>query len=184
MSNQAPLSELMARHRWLEIKSACRIIIQVLSALECLHARGVIHQNLKPENIIVSGSYGIKIADLGSAYYSGSGFSRSQESASRGTGASGYTSPQKFYGDVSTESDVYSAGVIFYKMLTGHLPYSSRKWKGTVLKESCPLPSRYNRSIPPPLINVIMKAIALRKEDRFPSAASFRSALLKKGVFK
>jgi len=175
------LAELMARDKWLDVKSACKIIKQVLEVLAYMHSRGVILQNLNPENIIVSGNGGIKIADLGSVYY----FEAGAVSPACAPVAVEYMSPQKFYGDVSTESDVFSAGVLFYRMLTGHFPYAASEIISYPDDAAKPPPlSRYNKSIPPALENVIMKAVALKKKDRFPTAKSFISALFKTGAVK
>ncbi|MFH1956918.1 MAG: protein kinase [bacterium] len=177
----ATLAELMARDKWLEVKSACKIIMQVLEVLAHMHSRGVILQNLNPENIIVSGKGGIKFADLDSAYY----FEAGAVSPPGAPGAVEYMSPQKFYGDVSTESDVFSAGVLFYRLLTGHFPYAPSEIISYPEAAAKPHPvSHYNKSVPPPLENVIMKAVALKKKDRFPTAKSFISALLKTGAVK
>jgi len=168
------IAELMARDRWIEIKSACKIITQLLELLSDMHSRGVILQNLSPDNILVSENGSVKIADLSSAYH----FGTSSGAPPAARGMREYMSPQKFYGDVSTESDVFSAGVLFYRMLTGRYPYGERSFE-TPTPLSC-----YNKSVPPALEKVIMKSVALKKKDRFPTAENFRLALLKTGEAK
>ena len=174
------LAEFIEKHRWLVTSSAVRIMMQLLDALEYTHSMGVIHQDMKPENIIMLPKGGIKILDFGLAYYSGATSSAWKNMLSIG-GTPAYTSPQRLAGDISNDSDVFAAGVILYEMLTGSLPYSGENLvafsRGTLPNLKAPKPSIGNPSIHPKLENIIMRAISPRKKDRFVSATAFAYAL-------
>ncbi len=174
------LAEFIEKHRWLVVPSALKIIMQVVDALEYMHSMGVIHQDLKPENIVMLPSGGIKILDFGLSYYSHATSSAWKNMLSIG-GTPSYTSPQRLEGDISSGTDVFAAGVILYEMLTGTLPYkgedilSFSREKLPGLKAA--KPTRRNSSIHPKLENIIMRAISLEKKDRFVSATAFGYAV-------
>ncbi len=174
------LAEFIEKHRWLVIPSALKIIMQLIDALEYMHTMGVIHQDLKPENIVILPTGGIKILDFGLSYYSRATSSAWKNMLSIG-GTPSYTSPQRLGGDISSDSDVFAAGVILYEMLTGSLPYrgedilSFSRGKLPALKAATP--SLRNSSIHPKLEDVIMRAISPAKKDRFVSATAFGYAV-------
>ncbi|MCD6413227.1 MAG: serine/threonine protein kinase [Elusimicrobia bacterium] len=169
------LSEFIEKHRWLTIPSAIRIIIQILDAVDYIHSKGVIHQDLKPENIVLLKNGRIKIIDFGLAYSVNSKNIAWKSLLSVG-GTVEYAPPQRINGDISTDTDIFASGVIFYQMLTGQLPYLRNQILNFARQNirSYPRPpSAYNKNISPKLERIMLKAIALSKEDRFPSAAGF-----------
>jgi len=174
------LDEFILKHRRLTVKNAVYIILQLLDAIEYMHSKGVIHQDLKPQNIFVLKGNEIKIIDFGLSYYRNSKYTLWKNLLAVG-GTVAYMSPQRINGDISSECDVFSAGVIFYQMLTGKLPYteselisfaSNNKTKITPKKISF-----YNRHIHPKLEDVVMKSICLDKDSRFSTASAFGFAV-------
>ncbi|PKN00047.1 MAG: hypothetical protein CVU78_03165 [Elusimicrobia bacterium HGW-Elusimicrobia-2] len=176
----ATLAEFIEKHRWLVVPSALKIMMQLLDALEYIHSMGVIHQDLKPENIIMLPKGGIKILDFGLSYYSRATSSAWKNMLSIG-GTPAYTSPQRLAGDISRDCDVFAAGVILYEMLTGSLPYKGEDLlsfsRGDLANLKAPRPSLGNPSIHPRLENIIMRAISPDKKDRFMSSTAFGYAL-------
>ncbi|MEA2082224.1 MAG: serine/threonine-protein kinase [Elusimicrobiota bacterium] len=174
------LAEFIEKHRWLVVSSALKIIMQMIDALEYIHSMGVIHQDLKPENIIMLSSGGIKILDFGLSYYSRATSAAWKNALSIG-GTPSYTSPQRLEGDISSDTDIFASGVILYEMLTGSLPYKGENIvsfaRGKLTSLKVVSPSRRNSSIHPKLENVIMRAISLEKKDRFVSATAFGYAV-------
>jgi len=176
----ATLAEFIEKHRWLVVPSALKIIMQVVDALEYMHSMGVIHQDLKPDNIVMLPSGGIKILDFGLSYYSHATSSAWKNMLSIG-GTPSYTSPQRLGGDISSGTDVFAAGVILYEMLTGSLPYKGEDIlsfsRGNLPGLKAAKPSRRNSSIHPKLENIIMRAISPEKKDRFVGATAFGYAV-------
>lgn len=109
----------------LSLNEWCDLAIQLFRGLESLHATGIIHCDLKPENILVappedaSGGRVYKIADFGVAHY----FDPHASVLTKGTGSPAYMPPETFAGRASPESDLYSAGIILYEMVTGERPF-------------------------------------------------------------
>ncbi|MCD6310851.1 MAG: serine/threonine protein kinase [Elusimicrobia bacterium] len=174
------LAEFIEKHRWLVVSSALKVIMQLIDALEYMHSMGVIHQDLKPENIVILRTGGIKILDFGLSYYSHATSSAWKNMLSIG-GTPSYTSPQRLEGDISSDTDVFASGVILYEMLTGSLPYRGEDIlsfaRGNLADLKAAKPSLRNSSIHPKLENVIMRAISPKKKDRFVSATAFGYAV-------
>jgi len=176
------LAEFIAKHRWLALPTAFKIIMQTIDAVEYMHSQGIIHQDLKPENIVVLENGAIKIIDFGLAYYSGSKNVAWKNMLSIG-GTVEYTSPQRLNGDITNGADVYALGIIMYQMLSGNLPYTGQEvidYSQGKLKKAAPKPpSAYNKNIHPKLEKVIMRAVSFEKKDRYISATALGYALSK-----
>jgi eukaryotic-like serine/threonine-protein kinase len=166
--------------RSLTPERAVEIACQVVEALVYLHANGVVHRDIKPENILLLGEHGLKILDFGIAL---------DESARRLTwtglsttlGTPDYMAPEQVggrRGDART--DVYSAGMLLYEMLTGNLPYSSPSpqalMRAKTNEEPTP-PSYHVPTIDPALESIIMKAISRAPRDRHETAAELLADL-------
>jgi len=166
------LLDWLARHngRAPSTDDAVDIMLGILSGLRHLHSRGIIHRDLKPENILLQGDTP-RLADFGIA--------RVLKGTSHTAAASGtplYMPPEAFDGKRGEHTDIWSAGVIFYQLLTGRLPFEgdgiTAIMGAIVNKQPQPIPD-----CPPYIWAVIDKALAKDPADRFASAAEMRAAL-------
>jgi serine/threonine protein kinase len=150
---------------------------QILSALDYAHARGVVHRDVKPANIMVGVDERLKLLDFGIATSSHavdltqSGFL---------VGTLSYLSPEQISGQKATpRSDLYSTGVTLYELLTGRLPFTGSTYYEVAsahLNKEPVLPSAVNPGVPESLARVILKALAKDPADRFTTAQEFSSA--------
>jgi len=172
----------------LPVEQAAGIMIQVLDALNAVHAKGVIHRDLKPDNIFLirkgnRNDY-VKILDFGISKLKTVG-SQNMALTRTGTimGTPYYMSPEQAAGKKEQDHrvDIYSAGVILYEMLTSNLPFNADNYNAliaAVLTEEPPKPTSFNPQIPVELENIIMKAISKNPHQRYSNAMEFLSALL------
>lgn len=167
------LRKSMGRNRKLEFSHACAIVLQIADALTYLHGRGVIHLDLKPENIILFKEW-VKLIDFGLAVKSTLPDLLAEDFSSP-HGTPFYIAPEQVAGIRSEpRSDIYSLGVILYEMLTGELPFPrSTKLSDTRLRlKSDPVPPRYYEpELDPKIQEILLKALAVKPEDRYESAA-------------
>ncbi|MBC7205454.1 MAG: serine/threonine protein kinase [Methyloversatilis sp.] len=153
-----------------------RVMDQLLDALEHAHRNGVTHRDIKPANIILLADGTVKVADFGVARIESSNLTQ----AGTVMGTPSYMSPEQFMGQtVDGRSDLFSAGVVLYQLLTGEKPFTGALTTimHKVLKEDPPWPSVLNVHVSPRIDAVVKRAMAKRPEDRFQSAAEFRRAL-------
>lgn len=153
-----------------------RIMGQLLDALEHAHRNGVTHRDIKPANIILLADGTVKVADFGVARIESSNLTQ----AGTVMGTPSYMSPEQFMGQtVDGRSDLFSAGVVLYQLLTGEKPFTGALTTimHKVLKEDPPWPSVLNVHVSPRIDAVVKKAMAKRPEDRFQSAGEFKAAL-------
>ncbi len=154
------LSDRMASP--LSLEESIRIVQRIAGALDYAHARGVIHRDLKPGNILFDDEGNAFISDFGIAKLA-SGQNRLTISGIIGTPS--YMSPEQAVGDnVDGRSDIYSLGVILFEMLSGKLPYeaTSRRWRWSSSTPTNPSPqhSDINPNLPPGIENILEKAMA------------------------
>ena len=153
------------------VESAVEIVSGILSGLEHLHSRHIIHRDLKPANILFQGSTP-RLADFGI-----SRVLRSTSQSSNIMGTPSYMAPEAFDGKRNEQTDIWSVGVIFYQLLSGHLPFEQAditSLLGAVLTRNPePLPA----TVPQPLQNVIDRALFKDPTSRYKSAAEMRAAL-------
>jgi Protein kinase domain len=153
-----------------------RVMADTLAGLQFSHERGVVHRDIKPGNIMLTSQGQAKIADFGIARIEMS--SMTQAGTMLGTPA--YMSPEQFRGEAAdARTDVYSAGVVLYQLLTGERPFEGglTAIMHKVLNTEPPVPSQLAGSVPPALDTVVKTAMAKRVQDRFASAAKFAEAL-------
>ena len=165
--------------------SALRILIQLCDALECAHQAGVVHRDLKPDNVFLVDRRGqkdfVKLVDFGIARLREGGKARSTTQVGILIGTPEYMSPEQCEGRaVDARSDLYALGIIAFRLATGRLPFQPPNLTAMLLaqiREPPPLPSSLAPSVEPRLERAILKALAKAPEDRFQSARAFGAAL-------
>ena len=155
--------------RWQE---AVHFMIQILSALESAHEKGIIHRDIKPQNIMLVRDGSIKVTDFGIARFLQS---ETQTMTDKAIGSVHYISPEQARGDYITDkADIYSVGVTMYEMLTGTLPFNSESTVSVALMQlqaKPRMPSEINATIPKGLEQIVLHAMEKNPPDRFRSAA-------------
>jgi serine/threonine protein kinase len=182
MVNGGNLAMLLTGEPRQPIDEVRRLLAEVADALAYAHLRGVIHRDIKPDNILLDESSGrAMVTDFGIA--------RAIEASTRLTvtgiavGTPAYMSPEQAIGDreIDGRSDIYSLGVLGYQMLTGRLPFSAGNSMALLLKhvsEPPPPIAELRAEAPRSLREAIERALAKSPEDRWPTAAAMREALL------
>jgi eukaryotic-like serine/threonine-protein kinase len=166
------LEDLILRRGPLGPSEATRIASQVAEALQAAHRRGIVHRDIKPQNVLIGEAGDAKVADFGIAL----GASRTSTSGTNLLfGTPSYMSPEQAMGErVGPESDLYSLGVVLYEMLTGMVPFTAEGPLATAMKHltELPLPPRErNASVPEAMDALVMKLLSKDPEDRYPNAA-------------
>lgn len=162
------LKELIVQRGFIEKKEAVFLMIQILEGIDCAHKAGVIHRDVKPQNIIVKADGTAKVADFGIASIQGSIQLTQHDSV---MGSVHYLAPECSKGhQASIQSDIYSLGIVFFEMLTGEVPYKGDAAVQVALKhmnEKMRGVREYNNSIEQSIENIIIKATAKNREQRY-----------------
>ena len=152
-------------------REALHFITQIVKALGHAHSRGIIHRDIKPHNIMVLRDGSVKVADFGIARVTSGGHSTLTQEA---LGSVHYISPEQARGShIDERSDLYSAGVVLYEMITGRLPFEGDTPVSVAIQHinSIPLsPREIDPTIPEALEAITMKAMAPNPDNRYPSA--------------
>lgn len=172
------LDEHAARCGPLPPERAAYLVSQVLGALDHAHTAGVVHRDLKPSNVMVTDQGGVKVMDFGLTRMAGAD-QLTSDGFTLATPA--YMAPERLLGkEIDGRADVYSAGVLFYRLLTGHLPYEASTPLEMVQKQlsDAPTPAQKHRPDLPGWCQAILdRALARSPPDRFPTADAFRATL-------
>ena len=168
------LKEYMQQQGKIDPREAIYFVTQILRALQHAHDKGIVHRDIKPQNIMLQSDGTIKVADFGIAR-----FSRS-ETRTMTDGAIGsvhYISPEQAKGSITdAKTDLYSVGVVLYEMLTGKLPFQSDNAVSVALMQlqnDPEMPRKINPDIPVGLEQIIMRAMQKNQNDRYQSASEF-----------
>ena len=166
------LKEYIEHKGVLDWKEAVYFTIQILRALQHAHDNGIVHRDIKPQNIMLLKDGSIKVTDFGIARFARSGMHTMTDKA---IGSVHYISPEQAKGDVTdNRADLYSVGVMLYEMLTGRLPFEAESAVAVAIKhiEEVPKPPReWNPDIPAGLESIVMRAMQKDAADRYASAA-------------
>ena len=164
------LKQYMERRGRMDWRESLHFITQIMRGLSHAHSRGIIHRDIKPQNIMVLRDGSVKVADFGIACLANQGQTLTQEAL----GSVHYISPEQARGDrIDVRSDIYSAGVVLYEMLTGRLPFEGDSAVSVAIQHlsSVPLaPRDIDPSIPEPLELICMKAMNSDPNKRYASA--------------
>ncbi len=166
------LKEYIEKKGVIDWNEALFFIIQILRALQHAHDKGVVHRDVKPQNIMLLENGTIKVADFGIARFS---HSESRTVTEKAIGSVHYISPEQAKGELTDEkADIYSVGIMLYEMLTGRLPFDSDNAVSVALmqvnKEAEP-PRTINPRIPVGFEQITMKAMQKNTRQRYQSAA-------------
>ena len=166
------------RKRPLTYKETLHFVMQVLAALQHAHDKGIVHRDIKPQNIMLLSDGSIKVMDFGIARFSRS---ENQTMTDKAIGSVHYISPEQAKGAATdVRADIYSVGVMMYEMLSGHLPFESDSPVSVAIKqiseEARPL-RELNPNVPAALEAIIARAMAKEPRDRYPSAREMMADL-------
>jgi serine/threonine-protein kinase len=176
------LSERLMRTT-LSVRQADRFLTQIGAALEYAHLRGVIHRDLKPNNVLLDEEDNAYLTDFGIAkMLAGTSSTSQQNLTATGSvmGTPAYMAPEQWRSEpVDARTDIYALGVILYEMLMGVLPFQADTPFGMMYKHFDslpPLPRIINPRLPEPIEQVMLTALAKNADDRYPSARQMAEA--------
>jgi hypothetical protein len=192
---QGSVEEILARDKQLAWEEAILMVLEAAHGLEYAEGKGIVHRDIKPDNLMLNDDGRIKIADLGLA-------KRGEGGPDQGIiGTPHFIPPEQALGkNVDTRADIYSLGCTFFRMITGTTVFNGKTAKEIVLKhikEPAPAASSLNSSVPDELDAVIAKMLAKDPDKRFDSATDLihslesvcahhgiKGSIIKKGVTK
>jgi eukaryotic-like serine/threonine-protein kinase len=173
------LKHFLDQGKRFSLEQTAFMMADLLSALDYAHKNKIIHRDIKPANMLLTKEGRIKLTDFGVARITDSGEATKTSGGTVGTLK--YMSPEQVAGKgVDASSDLFSAGIVLYQLLTGVRPFDGEGYLDIVskiVKEDPTPPSRIVGALPPSLDAVVAKALAKSKLDRFADAASFSAAL-------
>ncbi|MCL5952598.1 MAG: protein kinase [Chloroflexi bacterium] len=173
------LADILAEKKQLPCDEAVRVVSQVAEGLAAAHAIGLLHNDIKPSNILISGDGRAKLADFGLAKAVRASSTMSMSGAFSGTVE--YAAPERAQNKpADARSDIYSLGVVAYEALTGSTPFQGNDPMAILYKHVNELPPPMSQSgakVPPSVETAVLKALEKKPADRYASAEMFAAAL-------
>lgn len=180
-----PFEEWVKKFPHKQLRLACGAVCQALDALDHAHCQGVVHRDVKPENLLLSSVNGrleVRVVDFGLAKkYQDAGLSGLTDER-QVRGSLGYMAPEQVRSTrtAGPPADIYSAGATLYRYLSGKLPYDflAGQHPLTTVLQSAPIPlSQRRNDLPEQLVKIVNQALSRHPEDRFSTAEEFANAL-------
>ena len=180
------LSDLLQGKKLLPVRTVVEICIQLVKALDYAHKKGIVHRDVKPGNIMmIRDTTTIKVADFGICRIDNSEATQATQ-VGNVLGTPNYMSPEQVLGEkVDSRSDLFSAGVVLYQLLTGHLPFDGETLISVaykITKTDPPSIDKERPDIPLSLRRIVDRALKKQPEKRFQTGEEFATALI--GVVK
>jgi serine/threonine protein kinase len=161
-------------------QEAVRLLVPIAQALEYAHEHNLIHRDIKPANILLTEKGQPMLTDFGIAKILEANEAFTLTGTGVGVGTPEYMAPEQWTGETTTQSDIYSLGVVFYEMVTGRKPYTADTPAAALLKQATdplPRPTQFAPDLPDAVEKVLLKALAKRLEDRYQTATELSNAL-------
>jgi serine/threonine-protein kinase len=180
------LRALLDERTRLPAAEAVEILLSAMQGVEAAHQAGVVHRDLKPDNLFVCTTRGrrgmTKVLDFGVSKIVDASDSEKLTKTGTAVGTPHYMSPEQIVASpgIDARSDVYALGAILYQSLTGRLPFEAHNFSALVVQIAMASPEPFGTHAPPeaaPIEPIVMRAIAKKPDDRFPDVASFARAL-------
>lgn len=167
--------DLLTNGRRVPESEAIRIVLQTAHALRHAHAQGLIHRDVKPKNLMITGSGDVKLADMGLAREMGD-YAAAAAEAGRAFGTPYYISPEQIRGEMNIDAraDIYGLGATFYHMVTGRVPFDGTTPSAVMhkhLKEPLDPADHVNKSLSSGVGEMIEVMMAKNPDDRYPTCA-------------
>jgi serine/threonine-protein kinase len=176
-----PLKQLITSRGRLPVAVTLTIGKQLCRALEVAHAEGVIHRDIKPQNMVVEPSGFLKVMDFGIARLVDPPTGKGLTEAGTSIGTPDYMSPEQLSGvEVDARADLYAAGVVLFECVTGRVPFEAETTWALIakhLEEQPPDPRALNGEVPEGLARVILRAMSKAPTDRYQTAVQMHDAL-------
>lgn len=171
------LGELLAETGPLDPATATVMLRSVLQGLSVAHAKGLVHRDIKPHNVLIDADGGIKLADFGLVR----AMNNTQKTSNQIVGTVSYISPEQVDGGrITPATDVYSAGIVLFELLTGQVPFVGETSLGRALARlhnDVPAPSDLIDGVPPLFDALVASATTRNPDERFRDAREFLDAL-------
>ncbi len=175
------LKERIAGRGPLGARAAASVALQIAEALGAAHQRGTIHRDVKPQNVLLTETGDVKVADFGIARAASATIVADAARTACVLGTANYVSPEQAMGEpVDPRSDLYSLGVVLYEMLTGEVPYEAATPVAVAMKhvsEPPRAPRDVDPEVPEGINAVVAKLLAKKPEDRYGDAADLAEDL-------
>jgi serine/threonine-protein kinase len=173
------LKELVVRKGRLDVRTALEIALEIAHGLSFAHEHGLVHRDVKPQNVLLNGDGGAKVTDFGIAR--SLDVERSVTQTGTVLGTSNYIAPEQASGQpVDAQTDVYSLGIVLYEMLTGELPFPGENFVAVAMKhiqEPSPSVLDARGDVPLRIAEMIDRALEKDPEQRFPTMDAFATEI-------